>query len=511
VLCHLASFRGGCDVESAEAVCGGGVHALGGVRDVLIRLADRSLVTTVDDAEPMRYRLHETIREFALSSVGETDREAIRERHARWFALLAERLYAGPPPGGDRAWIRRHDVERDNFRAAAERLRVHDPATALRLLVMVEPGMDLTAQWMWCVDLIRDVLPMAGDAPASVRAGALAMLAWVDDDRDAQRATEECAAALDLLPDVDDPAVDCWVLATWAKCHAEAGGELDEDQIAAAVDAGDRAGGTYSPIMVRYVLSFRAHPPIAERLCTDALNLAERLDLDLFVGLVRASLATIAQFRGDGPAALAMWRQPSPLLDEVTLAEGDNACFYALAEGEHNDVAVGLHIAEHYIARVTSSPHDPAAVAALYSAFAHLRRLAGDVDGAELALEISRRHAEPTVDFLGVLTHVTRSALWRARGEPHLAAAALAERADHRDVGFRGLTDIPMRVMEELAAVALALGRVDDCADLLATAREARLRDGKPLSPPAGGTSMSCRWRSANVRAPRSARRRWHR
>ena len=52
-----------------------------------------------------------------------------------------------------------------------------------------------------------------------------------------------------------------------------------------------------------------------------------------------------------------------------------------------------------------------------------------------------------------------------------------------RHVGFVGLTDIPMRVVEELAAVALALGRREDAADLLATARETRQREHKPLSP----------------------------
>jgi hypothetical protein len=50
-------------------------------------------------------------------------------------------------------------------------------------------------------------------------------------------------------------------------------------------------------------------------------------------------------------------------------------------------------------------------------------------------------------------------------------------------VWFRGPTDTAARVLEELAAVALALGEPDHCADLLATARQARQRDGKPLSP----------------------------
>jgi hypothetical protein len=45
------------------------------------------------------------------------------------------------------------------------------------------------------------------------------------------------------------------------------------------------------------------------------------------------------------------------------------------------------------------------------------------------------------------------------------------------------LTDIEMRVVEELAAIALALGRNEDCSILLATARASRRREHKPLSP----------------------------
>ena len=409
-------------------------------------------------------------------------RTPIQERHARWFGVLGSRLRDGPLPGGERAWIRLHDVERDNLRAAAEWLLVHDPPAALRLLLDIEPGMFHTQQARWCDELLRAVLPLAANAPAGARAEALGSLAWGDDEPGHPSASELVADALDLLDEVDDAVAECLVLTAMARNHATAAhGDLDPDEVAAAIAAADRAGGTYWPILVREFLSYKAPPATAESLIADALGLAERHGWHHFAAVLRGDLATVAQFRGDGEAALASWRAVVPVLDGLAIYEAENACYYALAEGEHGELAVGLHFAEHFALALMRSPHDPLPAAELYTVVAHLHRLAGNLASAEDALEIACRAAPPAWDFLGGLAIVTRSALRRLRGQPSRSAAFIEQACGY--VGFRGLTDIPMRVVEELAAVALAIGKRQDGADLLATAREARHREHKPLSP----------------------------
>ena len=121
----LSAFRGGCDTESAEAVCT--PLSSGDVLDVLIRLVNKSLVIPVDVDGTTRYCLHETIREYTLASLSPADRDAIHEEHARWFSVLASRLRDGPAAGGEQSWIRRHTDECDNLRAAAEWWADHDP------------------------------------------------------------------------------------------------------------------------------------------------------------------------------------------------------------------------------------------------------------------------------------------------------------------------------------------------------------------------------------------------
>ena len=495
VLRHLAAFRGGCDVEGAEAVSCAEVSSSPGVLDVLLRLVDKSLVWAVEVNGATRYRLHEMIREYVLDSTAVADQEAIEERHARWFAALASRLREGPTPGAERAWIRRHDDESDNFRAAAEWLLAHDPSATMRLLIDIENGIDFTLQVPWLSDLLRRAVELEADSSAGDRAHALAVLALIEEDLDAGDPDRYLSEAVDLLDDVDDAVAECVVLsAVAARRAASSGGEPDAEEFAAAIDAADRAGGTFWPIMTRHFLSEAVPPAIVATLNTDALRLAEQLGLPLFAAMVQGRLASVEQFRADSARVLATWRRVAPMLDDDVIAhEGASACFYALAEGEHGELAVGIHLAEDFALRLRRHPHDPLLADGVYSVAAHLHRLAGDTQHAQAALDLA---GNPRFDFLGGLALVTRSALHRCRGQPRAAAAVIEPACRH--VGFRGFTDIPMRVVEELAAVALTLDQRDNAADLLATAREARQRENKPLNPacPRGGRRAHVnRWR----------------
>jgi predicted ATPase/class 3 adenylate cyclase len=91
VLRELSVFAGGWNLAAAEAVLPDDHLDRAGVVDLLTQLVDKSLVV-VDEAElGRRYRLYETIREYAqeqLEAAGET--EDARRRHADYYAALAE-------------------------------------------------------------------------------------------------------------------------------------------------------------------------------------------------------------------------------------------------------------------------------------------------------------------------------------------------------------------------------------------------------------------------------------
>ena len=93
-------------------------------------LVEKSLVRQGED----RFRMLETIREFALERLEESgELEQIRRRHVDFFLALAERESSGvrdPSP----AQLERLDSEHDNFRASLQFAReLGEPRLELRL------------------------------------------------------------------------------------------------------------------------------------------------------------------------------------------------------------------------------------------------------------------------------------------------------------------------------------------------------------------------------------------
>ncbi len=118
---RLSVFRGGFQLETAEAVCGPGPEVGGDVIDRIGELVDQSLVRVEEDPVEPRFSMLETIREYAaemLEARGEAT--ATRARHADAMIALAES--AAPQLSGtdQRVWLERLEREHDNLRAALD-------------------------------------------------------------------------------------------------------------------------------------------------------------------------------------------------------------------------------------------------------------------------------------------------------------------------------------------------------------------------------------------------------
>jgi len=136
LLDRLSVFATGCDLESADAICGPSSEIGGDMVDAMTALADQSLVKT-DEAPggEVRFRLFDTIREYAaehLEARGET--EMVRARHRDWYVAFVER--AAPELSGDdqRRWLERLELEHDDIRAVLDRaVAAPDPPVAIGL------------------------------------------------------------------------------------------------------------------------------------------------------------------------------------------------------------------------------------------------------------------------------------------------------------------------------------------------------------------------------------------
>jgi predicted ATPase len=178
---RLGVFAGGWTLEAAEAVCAGDGLAEGDVLRLLASLIDRSLVGAVDEGGAVRYRLLETIRQYATEKLaGAGEEAALRTRHRDWCLGLAEA--AGAELNGPRhaAWAACVALEHDNLRAALTWTKDRgDGASGLKLVA------DLCWYWVaqghvtegcrW-LDLFADMAP----DPSALRARALCVAALLE-------------------------------------------------------------------------------------------------------------------------------------------------------------------------------------------------------------------------------------------------------------------------------------------------------------------------------------------
>ncbi|HEX9837744.1 MAG TPA: tetratricopeptide repeat protein, partial [Anaerolineales bacterium] len=120
---RLSVFVGGFTLEGAETVCSSGELKRNDILDALGRLVDKSLVI-VDQTyttEKTRYRLLETIRQYALEKLIELgEAPAIRNRHLGSYLDLAEKFEPNLFTNVAAAWFTRLDLEIDNIRAAMD-------------------------------------------------------------------------------------------------------------------------------------------------------------------------------------------------------------------------------------------------------------------------------------------------------------------------------------------------------------------------------------------------------
>jgi predicted ATPase/class 3 adenylate cyclase len=120
VLRRLSVFAGGAPLEAAESVCEGDPVESFEVLDLLGRLIEKSLVFTDPASAEARFRLLETVREYARTRLVEAgEAETALRRHRDWYLAMVEEasavFFQGPEPI---EWLARLDREHDDLRAA---------------------------------------------------------------------------------------------------------------------------------------------------------------------------------------------------------------------------------------------------------------------------------------------------------------------------------------------------------------------------------------------------------
>ncbi|MGE5073171.1 MAG: ATP-binding protein [Anaerolineae bacterium] len=134
LLRRLAVFAGGWTLEAAEAVCAD-PSGQEDVLDLLTHLVDKSLVSMEEAAHEMRYRRLETIRQYSLERLLESDEaDTLRDRHLGYYVGFAELVDEKLKGAHQTTWQERMLAEVDNLRAALDWGLRRDPDSALRIV-----------------------------------------------------------------------------------------------------------------------------------------------------------------------------------------------------------------------------------------------------------------------------------------------------------------------------------------------------------------------------------------
>jgi predicted ATPase/class 3 adenylate cyclase len=164
---RLSTFVNGWALEAAESVCKGETVIREDVFGLLEQLANKSLVSTDTWKSETRYRMLETMRQYAGEKLIETgESELLRDRHLDHYLDLAETAAPHLVRPEQVEWLDRLEGDHDNLRAALEwSLGKQRPEQVLRLSAALGTFWYLHCHWIEGSRWLERALAMPFDDP----------------------------------------------------------------------------------------------------------------------------------------------------------------------------------------------------------------------------------------------------------------------------------------------------------------------------------------------------------
>ena len=379
IFLRLSVFAGSFSLEAAEAVTSGGAVPAEDVIDLLDRLIDRSLLVTEQSDQEARYRMLETIRDYAQERLADTGDAPARYAMQRdWFMNLVEQarpaFFSGPVQP---EWVARLAADQDNLRAAL-RWAHEDPDGADAELAMAsglwrfwEVRGDLEEGSAW----LERALARVGGEVSIRRATALTGAGVLAAHRgDVAKAAAFHEASLMLHRELGNPlaiATACNNLASTAieRGDLERARQLYAEAIALTRDSpADQLGAAFTLINLADVTSRMGDVEGAERSFHESIALFEKLGDRFGVAHANARLAQAARRRGD--------------LDTARIHFEEALAIHRAAADRHGEARVLSHLAD-----VTADSGDPSGAETLYQRSLAIRTELGDRIGMASVIE----------------------------------------------------------------------------------------------------------------------------
>ena len=315
---RLAVFLGGFDLDAAQFVCGGTDVEHYQVLDQLTLLVDKSLVVADDRGGRTRYRLLETVRQYALEKLGESsEADAVRSRQRDYYTALAAAVDV--PAGSDyEQRLEQAETEIDNLRAAFGWSRENsDTESALQLASSLQPlwlARGRTREGLaWFDAALADLDAQHPGVAATVRARALADRALLAAHMGAADSLDQAQQALALAREVDDPALLARALSSCGFIAAFNNPEVARRYVAEAIELARVVGDRWRLSQVlawQAVAALAAGDPIVGRAhAEEGRDLADAIGDGFNSRQCRWCLGAAQAYQGDLVGAAAQFAE----------------------------------------------------------------------------------------------------------------------------------------------------------------------------------------------------------
>ena len=470
---RLAAFMGGFDLDAARAVASGDDLQPHQVLDQLTLLVDKSLVVTDEVRGRTRYRLLETVRQYAqekLSDSGEAGE--VRARHRDHYSARAATLTAVADPARWR--LGQAEGAIDNLRAAFAWSRDHgDVEHALSLTSLLWP--------LWVArGRLREGLAWFDTAfsdertdsiqPATL-ARALADRAGLNAQMGAVNQLDDARQALDIARDIGDPVLVSRALASCAGSAAfspDTARPYVEEAIELARATGDRLMLCQALVWHGQIAYFAGNPRAGRIAAEEGRDVADGMGDRFMSRGARWALGWARMVSGELSSAVEQFRA---VADEAA-AHGDATWAYAAL---FNAAQALCHLGDIEAARrCTEAARDAAGeLGSDYERYFSLHQgyiaiSAGDVDGAQRADEDAWRGLSHELSLVKVNLW-RRAAAALARGDL-VAARRWTDDAVSATTGWHRAVALTMRARVAIAQGDTQLAERDAHAALVAAA-----------------------------------------
>ena len=326
LLQRLSVFAGGWTLEAAEQVCVGEGLENCEVLDLLASLSDKSLVMAEQKDAHSRYRLLETMHQYAREKLVESGGgEAVRARHRDYFLVLAEEAEPKLLGAEQAAWLRRLEEEHENLRASLDwSLGEAESGAGLRLCGALQQFWwtrgHLSEGREWCVRLLGKA---GGEERTQERAkvlNAAGGLAYHQGDYAAARARHE--ESLAIVRELGDRSGIARSLNNLGNVLHDEGNHASararyEESLAIRRQLGDRRGMASSLNNLAQIAFYQGDYPAARALNEESLAIKRQLGDRRGIAFSLHNLGSVAFDQGDYPAARALNEECVAIMREL--------------------------------------------------------------------------------------------------------------------------------------------------------------------------------------------------